>query len=401
MFFSRTKQYEYAFVCDIGSDSISGAYIKRYFEEDRKPVIVWMKRVSLSNISSSQKKNLGSKGVLISALKKLVVAADNFRVSSHIDKPERAHITLSSPWYVSETHREIVHHKNPVTFTEKDFDFIVEQSAENLEEKASQKTPLLKDYFSKGHHVIEKHLIDIKVNGYSVADPFGKSVRELSLNYYLTLIPTDLHQEIFDLLDDAWHNIKLSFSSFSLTHYLVAKNTGHLGENIMFVDVTGSATEITKILDGSISGTEHVMLGKAHFRKTIELSLGMESYMANSMLELYVKKELSNTDLANLSLVLKDIETKWQKMCIDHIEKEHVDGYGCTEYILSSDPDFMPYYENLIFKTLKQSEVSLGCTPTISTIDQYNEMVVYDDGIKEDSFLSLSVVYSSHLGLQR
>lgn len=400
MLFSKKENFEYLCVFDVGSDSVVGSFVKRYFEDDRKPLVLYTKSKSFSSIGEYKKKGIHPQKVLLQIFTHIVSNIESFRKANNLQPPRRAHITLSSPWYASETHCEILSSKEPKEFTEEDFAQIVLKAGDNLRTKAQESTPVLKGYFRSGSHVVENHITSIKINGYAIDNPFGKKYKQMDIDFFVTIIPKDLNDDLIESLEMMWRSVRVTISSFALTHYAVAKRHSLLGENVMFVDVTGSATEITKIVDGSIVSSKYLYIGKIHFRKAISEATGSPAYIASSQFELFAKKELSSTEMANTQFALAPVETRWQNECVSYIEKEHENEYSCAEYVLSADYNFQNYLNSLFRTALEKTDFAAECKPDISTIETYNNLVVYIEPEMQHSFSSISVLYSSQIRLR-
>jgi len=227
------------------------------------------------------------------------------------------------------------------------------------------------------------------VNGYHVKNPFDKAIRDLNVSFYLTVIPVDVHRFVNEIIQSMWSDTAVSMSSFALTHYAVAKRKDFLTiENTAHIDVTGSATEITLISGGSLINTVHIPIGKAHFRNRIEKGYGLESYMASSLFDLYVKKELSRTESANISFLLSDIENEWKSACAK-LNTTH----KSVSYVLSADRSYIEYFKSLLLKSAHNEDLK-DAKENVAGIERYNNFVNYQNQSDVDPFLSLSVAFT-------
>ena len=394
MFFGKSKKNVHSCICDIGSDSVSVSFVCT-LDGIQKPEIIWYKKISLSSVSSHTKEKLGPKGLVKYALREIITAAEDYRKKQKLNVPHNVLVSLASPWFISESHNEHLVYKDEHTFSETDFFDIVTKAGLSLEEKAKTKSNFLSHYFDSEAHVIEKNLINVKLNGYTIENPLGKQVHDLELDFFLSIIPSDLYEFIKDIFDTEWGSAKVRIASFPLIHYLVAKNTKQSLNNSLFVDITGSVTEVSKITDSAVVNIEHIPVGKSHFRKHIENQYNIGSFMANSLLDVYVQKKLSVQESANIDFLIKDTETRWKKEIADYITSQKKEGFGCTEYVVSADALYVEFFSKLLRESITPaSDSTPECVPLITSIESYNDLVIWGQDSSTNPFLALCALFA-------
>lgn len=394
MFFSGKKEkLETILLCDAGSGSVTLALLQI---KNNKPVIIWHKNSALQIRDSG--KTIEEKKSLLKTIQTLIKDAELFqRKNKDLAKPTKAFVTLSAPWYLSETHRVVIKNDKPTVFTKESLDAELKKNSLLLEEKAKEKSSSVAHYFSDGSQMIEKSILNIKINGYEVDSPLEKPAKELSMDLFMSISPKDIFVGINSLFKESFFDLDVKVHTFPMVHLLALRNVKTKVNNVILIDVSGSTTDITKIENGAIVDSVHIPMGKKSFVNAIMKGYSVDRYIAESMLRLYFSGVSSVRESADVDFMLKDTELLWKKIVSEKINDMQKDGYSCTEHIVSSDQDMLEYIKHSIENISSNKNKELHCVSITSTIQMYNDMVDYSVLGECDPFIALESIYVKNI----
>lgn len=166
-----------------------------------------------------------------------------------------------------------------------------------------------------GHSEIEVKLInaaivDVRIDGYRVANPVGFQGRDVSIavfNAYAPMIHLGALQKIAD-------ELKLELLSIAAEPYAVARSMGIediLDFNAVFIDVGGGTTDIAVVRNGGLEGTKMFALGGRAFTKRLAQELGVSFEEAEVLKIKYAENKLGRDVSLKIEQVLDDDCDVW------------------------------------------------------------------------------------------
>ena len=87
--------------------------------------------------------------------------------------------------------------------------------------------------------VMEKRLIQVKLNGYETSEPHGKKARSIEAALFVSVSPKELLKDIAGEIRRTYVVSEVEFSSFSLVAFDVLRNIAHHADNFLFLDISG------------------------------------------------------------------------------------------------------------------------------------------------------------------
>ena len=296
--FSRTiKKEKLSLVIDIGSASVSAALVD--FSGDNKPKILLaeIREIALDhdlNFERFEKAMLSAFDASVSAI---------FHAKKPV--PEEAHIFLASPWYAAQT-RVIKSDKHtPFTVTSK-----LLKELTDKETKAFESTELAKyEQAGASARILERKTIDIKLNGYTTADPVGKRATELSMNLFISMSPESVLSRIEESLEKHFRISRVHFSSFLFSSFVVVRDLFISESDFLLLDIGGEVTDISIIKKGALVESASFPLGRNFLMRRLGV-FGAERTPA-SMLSLYLRGTLEPAFASKVGTVLDEAKAQW------------------------------------------------------------------------------------------
>ncbi len=387
MFLFKSKLKEKAeLVFDVGSGSVALALVTKK-NTNSKPKVLWYEILAVKESPAGDEKRELKKVFLILS-KKFFPEIKKFSDYKITD----AHIIFSAPWYVSEARKINIAYGSPKIILAEDIAKELQRVADDLDERTKKKTSLARHIFSNDARVVEKVILNTEINGYRIDDPIGKSVKELSMDLFLSVSPKDLCESLSSIILNEIVRCNISIHSFPMAHATVL-SLGDEHNDTILIDMSGTTTDITKVSNGSITDSVHLPMGKRDLIRTLSKEMSVDTFLAESLLRLYSSSTLSNREMADIDFILKDTELLWKKLVLETIQKMQTNGYRCSSYILSADDDVVVHLNHSLESILKNDNNELHCATSVKTISNYTEQVDFSLVLKKDPFIALEALY--------
>lgn len=238
-FFSRAPKDTYTAVCDIANGSVGVAVVH---QSENESTILFTFRTPLAY-------EIGTRDVL-PALKKALDEAGEALVQAIAEKVPR---------HMTPTIRVFAHAPWCATVTER---VPVPLARESLISKKLLKTILARvfeDAEPEGSVLIDRHVLRIALNGYTVENPEGKRARDVEVTVARSFVQNDVYTAIHDMLQKhVPYSIEIDAFVFALITY---QKTWQENQDVTIIDIGGRFSAVTVLRDGDIVDTHTIELG--------------------------------------------------------------------------------------------------------------------------------------------
>ncbi len=326
---------------DIGSGSVGGGVVVII---DGKPKIVYTNREQFSFERTIDHKKLFAN--MLRALEKS---------ASDIQKNGMSHLTftmfgnrsvknifciLSAPWCLSRTRILKIKKDEPLVVTPN----LLERIAESEEIELNRDAPTIGDGLYEGEAklcAVEKKLIKVRLNGYESRLPIYKKVSNLELSLFISVTTEEIKDAIEKTIAKVFgHHRQPEFHSFSLTSYVVLRDSFPHKQDFIFMDISGEVTELIFVRHQVILETASFPFGRNTLIRRLAQILKIEPALAESSLALRLE---DRTEKA-----LKIAGADWLKFLDTAIADFAKDDFVPTKVFLTADQDARKYFEELI-----------------------------------------------------
>lgn len=307
-----SKKEELALVLDVGNASVGGALVLLSSGElptvlygTRKPITIFSEVnfeklfVSLSATIEAVLENLLKKGM------PRVASRGKARIS-----PRFAFCVLAAPWYAS--HIRTIHSSREKPFV------VSKETVSALLQKEIEGAggSLAGDYLQAGARedeltFLEKETMHMKLNGYEVSDPWGRSVFQLEALLYLSVVPRNILEMVRKKVERSFHAEEISLHSFTLAFWSVVRDIWGVSKDFLLLDVSGEMAEVSLVRDGALVETGTFPLGRNFFIRKIMDSFRVSSHEASSLMNLYLTGKAIFEIKERLEDLCKDAEKEW------------------------------------------------------------------------------------------
>ena len=312
MFFSfgnKSGRGETILILDIGSGSVAGSFVN--FSHAQNPRILYTNRVPIKIVEELKGERF--KQEMFNALNILLLDLNKVGLS-YLDKSSKNSIAKiyfshASPWFISQTKTIRIEKTSPFLVTKEFLSDILQKEEEEFE-KANISAD---DRVDKNNspQVIERKLINVKLNGYKTQNPFGKKATIIELSLFLSLAESSVLQKIEELASKHFHIKEFIFHSFTLISFSAVRDMYERVSNFLLLDITGEVTDVSLIKSGSILKTMSFPLGRNSLIRQISEALKISGEESNSLMRLFLKDSLNKSQSKVLSGVINDSKMLW------------------------------------------------------------------------------------------
>lgn len=291
--FLKKNKESYSLVFNIGSGSVSGGII-RFTEKAGVDVVHYAYEPITFQDEISIPKHLElMKNSLTLLAGKLQAEGLKKITSKNGRRPQmdRIFYVFSSPWCASQTKVIKVKESKAFKVTEIYLNRLV----------AEQEKKLQVDISLSGE-VIEKKIIQIKVNGYSLNDIYGKIVKDLELSVFFTVVPSEILQTVEKAVSSTFNVKDVWCHSLSLSIFSVIRNFFPLKDDFIYMDVSEEITDISVVRDNTITNEASLPFGRNDFIRELSRVLKVSPQIADSMIKMQSTK--NNDELAAMKLAV-------------------------------------------------------------------------------------------------
>lgn len=364
-------------VIDIGSYSLAGALV--FFAKDKTPQIIFSKRISLPlNHDRDKDKTIIAIANNLEYLFKIMFEESTHKLGVKQKKLKNQKIkkilcVVSSPWSRSVIKTSSYKKDAPVHVNSKLME-LIEKNDQNSKEAET-------DY-----GLIEKKIIQTKLNGYVTNNPLYKKAKEIEISTFEGKILKEMVEKVFSS-SGRLSSGNVIFHSFTLSAF---STIGDIfgDEDYLLMEVTGEMTELTFIKNGSIVKTDFFSSGKNLFLRKISEEFDVDSDISLSFIKLYYERKSEKNFRNRIEEIVRQAEMEWFNQFRESIKsiKESMPQKIFLSMDSALSPFFTEFLNSEICKLGKKTDiVSLN----VSSLSQFCDINDNDD----DSFLALETIF--------
>jgi hypothetical protein len=381
-------------VFDIGNGSIGSALVK--MSRHGTPVILYTHRepITFLTIVSSQQ-------LLMNMLKLLKTVVDNLhREGMHklhqmgVRMPvNRAFCFFSSPWYISQTRVLTVEKEEAFVVTSYVIQDLIKKEEERFQKELQEGK--YEQVFGKDVRLLEKKIIETRLNGYEIHDPLNKKAKQLDVTFFSSFVSEMIIKEVEDVLQTGFHFRRIDYSSYALASWFSVRHMFPHNQDFIFLDISGEVSDIMLTETGILSETVSFPVGRSSLlRKTVE-DLKVKPEVAHSFIELHAKKAVERSFAAKMDALVADFQEIWRQSLIDTLN-------GLTKYHSLPKQVFMTVDEDVadifVAATKKEMPAELGIPRNMFevmalTSDTLKSLADYSPATLRDPFVAIESAF--------
>ncbi|MCI0619872.1 cell division FtsA domain-containing protein [Candidatus Wolfebacteria bacterium] len=399
-FFSRRKHQKVtiAVVFDIGSASVGAALT--LIRPNEKPHVVYNTRRYMVfqdefNFDRFVASMLSTLDAVAHDIEKDGLAHLTFSKGVH-RRMDQILCSYASPWYLSQTRIIDMHDEKPFILSKE----VVERAVHKQEEEIAREGG--EHYESgMGEHIdmLEKAVTDIKLNGYTVSNPYSKRATSAQFTLTVSVIARVLRERIEDTVFRVFHARTIKHHSFALIAWSGITNYIGASRDFLSIDVSGEVTDVALAHGGALLETVSFPHGSRYVLRGLNRTLHTSSGEARTLLALRESKTVSTDIEPKLERVLTEVKTTWLTQLGEALARfdSHAQIPG-NVFLTTSDwagPLFTSFIEDEAWARYTRTHRPMQVTSINGTLLQ--PFVTFREGVVTDPFLALAALYQSSM----
>jgi hypothetical protein len=293
---------------------------------------------------------------------------------------------FASPWSVTQTKVATIRKPEPFVLTKEMVDAVIDE-----QERIFEKETLGKEELIDKLQAIEKRVIQVKLNGYEIADPYGHEALTADISLFVSIIPKAVVSKVFDISMTTYHPKDTNVFSFPLASFSTLRDVFHAENDFIFLDVGGELTDISIIKDGLILETASFPLGRNFLLRKLSKSLTKSPEEAASLVKLYYEGGAESSVEEKLKPIMVQATEEWLGALGSVFSKISARAPLPTSMFTVINNDFVPFFMKALRseKVSEFSVVDLPLSVTLVNHDKLKGAVSFGKHAEKDPFIAI------------
>lgn len=307
LFTKNRKNEKLALLIDVGSASVGAALVE--INQNSAPHILETIREDITfQEKLTSQEFLRAMNQALERVLKITQAK-----TKATGNPAHVFCSLSSPWFLLKSRHLVITREQSFEITPSALSKLLDDGVERLKEELKETLP------PEDMKVVEKKIIQTKLNGYEIKSPYGQKASRLELTMMVGISSKQVTERIERTILNFFHTGSVHFDAFPVAAFNAIRDIFPTEKSFLFLDITGEGTDVSLVNNDVLVGTVAFPRGKNFFIREISAQFRMPHEAAASVLNMFLGGTL---------------DTKRQKEVIELLEKAKADWLARFEKIL-------------------------------------------------------------------
>ncbi len=374
---------------DIGSASVGCALVKRKEGEVSQILATTRTELHFQESLSSAKFLFAMNHALERALKVMQVKTKEISLDKRNEgsvSPAYIFCTLSSPWFILKNRHIQLVRDNPFEINREMLDDLLNKDIELLKEEIKETLPL------KDIVVIEKKIIQMKLNGYEIKNPYGQKTAQVDIIMNVGISSGKVVQSIEQKISQFFHSPLIHFGAFPVAAFSAIRDIFPSEKSFIFLDITGEATDVSFSANDILMETMSFPYGKNFFIRKLSTSLHTPHEEASTLFSMFLRKELPQDQQVLVEKSIADTGKEWSIRFGKSISMLSRNGVIPRKVFFTTDIDLASFFLSLISK--EKTEFLLNESFDVQYINQplVANFISFSPEVSRDSFLVIEAL---------
>lgn len=297
-------------VFDISSASIAGGHVLLSKNSEKKIASV----LASSRVYSEPREDIDIERFVSDTLKSIENTINILKKADN-HTPKHLQITLSSPWFVSQTRKIVFNKTTHFICSQKLVDELIEKEISFMMEHDMSRFGSM----GKEGMVIEKQISEIKLNGYTTDKPFGKKVQNMEVSLSVTVSPKAIINSFKDLFKKNYGSIDINFTTTPYASYITIRDFIDSKKEMMIVDVGEETTDVAYIKNEVFLYQQSFPIGFYELNRKLSSENHGKIEETKALLQGFKLGKLSAQTTSNIQKTMDSFAESWGKAFIEHV----------------------------------------------------------------------------------
>ncbi|MFA5838480.1 MAG: hypothetical protein WC849_00880 [Candidatus Paceibacterota bacterium] len=379
-------------IIDIGSGSVATAVVSISTDINLAPQILYISRKEIKYYGGLNSRRFlfsmitALEGSLSDIQKDFISKGKNIKINN-------IHCFFSSLWHISQMRVLKSESIKEIKITKSIINKMIEDGEKNFElcQTKDNKT----DFSKNDIQIIEKKIMQIKLNGYETADPYHKIAKTIEMDFFISSVSKNIIKIFEDSLFRFFNDTKIYYHTFVNSVFTTLRDLNSSIDDYIFLDISGEITEVAIVKNGVLFDSVSFPLGKNTMVRKLSETLETNKEEALSRISLYKSDNLVEFSKSKISKAIDDTMRDWHQL-LDLSIKKLLSNIALPQVVFfMSDDDIKTLIGDFI-KLYKFDDIdTFGKLVEIKFIENevFDKHIVYQDNISRDQFLSLETVF--------
>lgn len=379
-------------IIDIGSGSVGVAVVSVCSDPNIVPEILYTNRKEIKYYGG-----LNSRRFLFSMINAFEEALTDLQknfisISKNIINIKETHCFFSSLWHISQTRVLINENGKDTKIIKSLINRIVEKESKIFE------TSTLKgdiDISAEDIQIIEKKIMQIKLNGYETSEPYSKMAKTLEINFFISAVSKKVIKILEESFFRFFNNKIIQYHTFINTAFVTLRDINPTINDYLFLDISGEITEIAIIKNGVLFDSISFPFGKNSIVRKLSEALGTNKEEAISRASLYKSNDSIKIANSKISKIIENLMKEWHKL-FDISIKQLLSNIALPQGVFFMSDDDVSQLVGDFIKLYKFDNIdTFEKLVNVKFIDNeiFEEYVKYNNQGEKDQFLSLETIF--------
>lgn len=393
LFTKNTHNEILTLLVDIGSSSVGCALVK--IEKGMAPHILATVRenIPFQESLSSAKFLLAMNHALERALKTIQLKHPSLHSRREVFI---SHIfcTLASPWFILKSRNIRISRPEAFEVTEHVLGGFLDEDIARLKEELKETLP------PKDMVIIEKKIIQIKLNGYDIKNPYGQTTSRLEAVMTVGVSSAKVVESIKRKLGQFFHTTSVHFGAFPVAAFSAVRDIFPMEKNFLFLDITGEATDVSLVANDLLVGAMSFSRGRNFFIREISTQFHTIHEEAATLFAMFLRNELPSAKQALVGAAVARAEREWLTRFEKVVTTFAGNGALPLRVFFTTDADIAALFSRLVSKA--KTDLFLSDSLEVQYLDQLivSKFVSFEAEVVRDPFIVVEALLAEKIVFQ-
>lgn len=308
---------------------------------------------------------------------------------------------LSAPWYASHVRTISVKQEKEFRISRHLLSDVLEKEIMTFKKTQSEK--YIQEGLRRGEiDLIEKEIIRVKLNGYTIENPYNRETKNFEMLLFLSVAPTQILNKIKKIVAHVFHSKDIIFHSFGLASFSVLSDVWQNTSDYLFLDISGEITEILLVKDGTLHETATFPMGKNYVIRKVAHSLKVSPIEATSLLNVYNSGKASKTAQDRIRHALDKTKDEWRNLFKDTVSKLGEGEYIPPVIFLTADDTLASWFVSVLKSEDNDTELTAADSESDTVVNLIDHKVLEhyvhaSTEARKDPFLLINTLFANKI----
>jgi Actin-like ATPase involved in cell division len=230
-------------------------------------------------------------------------------------------------------------------------------------------------------------VVQITLNGYELADPYGKKAKSAQISIFMSLVPNMVLEKVRQITIAAFHPKGTNAHTLALASFSTIRDTFQTAPDFLYLDIGGELSDVAVTKDGLLLESASFPAGRNTIVSAAAKAFATSPEQASSLIRLYEEGKLDDTTKEKVRPVLDEAGENWMKSLSDALTRlsDHVSLPKESYAVI--DGDLLPFF----MRTLSAGSFS----PTLVSADRLKDSVSFSEHAEKDAFIAIASAFAA------